>query len=100
MLFDIVPHSDSHSAAALYALPRCSPDQYRGTSTPIVGSSGSTPLHFAAANRHTNAVRALLSTILMRIGLISMVLVRDVLRQWVVDRDRNLRERQFITPYL
>jgi hypothetical protein len=33
-----------HSAAALYGLPRCSLDRYRDTSTPIVGSSGSTPL--------------------------------------------------------
>ncbi|KIM73232.1 hypothetical protein PILCRDRAFT_15421 [Piloderma croceum F 1598] len=40
-------------AAALYGLPHCSPDRYCDTSTPIVGSSGSTPLQFAAANGHT-----------------------------------------------
>ncbi|KIM71240.1 hypothetical protein PILCRDRAFT_830474, partial [Piloderma croceum F 1598] len=55
------PHLGSDSASALYGLPRCSPDRYRDTSTFIVGSSGSTPPHFAAANGHTNAIRALLS---------------------------------------
>jgi len=42
-------------------LPRCYSDKHRDTSAPIVGSSGSTPLHFAAANGHTNVVRTLLS---------------------------------------
>src|ERR1700683_994189 len=32
----------------------------RDTSAPIVGSSGSIPLHFAAANSHENVVRTLL----------------------------------------
>jgi len=53
--------SDSHSAAALYRLPRHYLDQYHDTSAPIIGSSGSTLLHFSAANGHTNIVHALLS---------------------------------------
>src|SRR5882724_1073969 len=52
MLFNTVPHLDSRSAAALYGLPRCSPHRYCDTSTPIVGSSGSIPLQFPAANGH------------------------------------------------
>ncbi|KAF8170314.1 hypothetical protein K438DRAFT_2024493 [Mycena galopus ATCC 62051] len=39
---------------------RYSNDKNRDTSAPIVGTSGSTPLHFAAANGHTNIVQVLL----------------------------------------
>ncbi|KIM76535.1 hypothetical protein PILCRDRAFT_28986, partial [Piloderma croceum F 1598] len=35
-------------------LPRRYSDRHRDSSAPIVGSSGSTLLHFAAANGHTN----------------------------------------------
>ncbi|KIM85886.1 hypothetical protein PILCRDRAFT_29111, partial [Piloderma croceum F 1598] len=41
------------NAPMLLPLRRYS-DLYRDNSAPIVGSSGSTPLHFAAANGHTN----------------------------------------------
>ncbi|KAH0827561.1 hypothetical protein J3R83DRAFT_4282 [Lanmaoa asiatica] len=42
-------------------LPRRYSDRSRDTTTPIVGTSGSTPLHFAAANGHLPVVRTLLS---------------------------------------
>ena len=38
----------------LIKLPRCYSDRHRDISSPIVGSSGSTPLHFIDANGHTN----------------------------------------------
>ncbi|KAI1785884.1 ankyrin repeat-containing domain protein, partial [Ganoderma leucocontextum] len=42
-------------------LPRkYSSDKHRDTSAPIVGTSGSTPLHFAAANGHEQVVLTLL----------------------------------------
>ena len=42
-------------------LPRRYSDCHRDISTPVVGSSGSTPpSHFAAANGHTNVIRTLL----------------------------------------
>src|ERR1700733_1265405 len=44
----------------LHRLPRRYSDRHRDNSAPIVGSSGSTPLHFAAANGHTDVVRTLL----------------------------------------
>ncbi|KAI9572115.1 hypothetical protein HD554DRAFT_2015379 [Boletus coccyginus] len=42
-------------------LPRRYSDRNRDTAAPIVGTSGSTPLHFAAANGHLLVVRTLLS---------------------------------------
>ncbi|KAG8213749.1 hypothetical protein J3R82DRAFT_10456 [Butyriboletus roseoflavus] len=42
-------------------LPRRYSDRNRDTTAPIVGTSGSTPLHFAAANGHLAVVRTLLS---------------------------------------
>lgn len=42
-------------------LPRRYSDRNRDTTAPIVGTSGSTPLHFAAANGHLSVVRTLLS---------------------------------------
>ncbi|KAJ2973395.1 hypothetical protein NUW54_g12071 [Trametes sanguinea] len=42
-------------------LPRkYSSDRHRDASAPIVGTSGATPLHFAAANGHEHVVRTLL----------------------------------------
>ncbi|KAF9244988.1 ankyrin repeat-containing domain protein, partial [Melanogaster broomeanus] len=42
-------------------LPRRYSDRGRDTAGPIVGTSGSTPLHFAAANGHLMVIRTLLS---------------------------------------
>ncbi|KAG1846422.1 ankyrin repeat-containing domain protein, partial [Suillus subalutaceus] len=41
-------------------LPRRSSDCSCDSAAPIVGTSGATPLHFAAANDHTSVVRTLL----------------------------------------
>lgn len=41
-------------------LPRRYSERSRDTAAPIVGTSGSTPLHFAAANGHLSVVRTLL----------------------------------------
>jgi len=43
-----------------YRLPRHCSDRRRDTSAPIIGLAGSTPLHFAAANGHTNIICTLL----------------------------------------
>ncbi|KAL4074313.1 hypothetical protein J3A83DRAFT_4092172 [Scleroderma citrinum] len=42
-------------------LPRRYSDRSRDVTAPIVGTSGSTPLHFAAANGHSSVVRTLLA---------------------------------------
>ncbi|KAI6044674.1 hypothetical protein EDC04DRAFT_326731 [Pisolithus marmoratus] len=42
-------------------LPRRYSDRNRDVSAPIVGTSGSTPLHFASANGHLTVVRTLLA---------------------------------------
>ncbi|KAF9222600.1 hypothetical protein BS17DRAFT_735416 [Gyrodon lividus] len=42
-------------------LPRRYSDRNRDAAAPVVGTSGSTPLHFAAANGHLTVVRTLLS---------------------------------------
>ncbi|KAG1716102.1 hypothetical protein ID866_1074 [Astraeus odoratus] len=42
-------------------LPRRYSDRSRDVTAPIVGTSGSTPLHFAAANGHLTVVRTLLA---------------------------------------
>ncbi|KAF7362135.1 hypothetical protein MVEN_00559500 [Mycena venus] len=86
---------------------RYSNDKNRDTSAPIVGTSGSTPLHFAAANGHT----AVVQTLLLRgahpnradkHGITPEMLARqngwdecaDVLKTWILNKDRDLRERQ------
>ncbi|KAJ7714339.1 hypothetical protein DFH07DRAFT_863428 [Mycena maculata] len=86
---------------------RYSNDKNRDTSAPIVGTSGSTPLHFAAANGNTNIV----TTLLLRgahpnradkHGITPEMLARqnkhdecaEVLKAWVLNKDRDLRERQ------
>ena len=59
------PRSASSPPACLSLTPPRLPRRYsersRDTTTPIVGTSGSTPLHFAAANGHLSIVRTLLS---------------------------------------
>jgi len=59
MRFDTVPRLGPHSAAALYELPRAPSTDTATPPLPLLVLPGSTPLHFAAANGHTNAVRAL-----------------------------------------
>lgn len=73
---------------------------------PIVGTSGSTPLHFAAANGNTDAVTLLLRrgahpNRADKHGVTPEILARqngwlecaDVLKQWLINKDRDLRER-------
>lgn len=48
-------------AHPLHRLPRRYSDRNRDAAAPIVGTSGSTPLHFAAANGHLSVIRTLLS---------------------------------------
>jgi len=86
-------------------LPRRYSDRHRDASAPIVGSSGSTPLHFAAANGHTSVVRTLLlhgahADRADKHGVTPEMLARengmettaDALRE-AVNKDRDLRER-------
>ncbi|KAG6920135.1 hypothetical protein DXG01_004901 [Tephrocybe rancida] len=85
---------------------RYSNDKNRDSSAPIVGTSGSTPLHFAAANGNTEAVNLLLlhgahANRSDKHGITPEMLARqhgwlecaDVLRHWLVNKDRDLRER-------
>ncbi|RDB25043.1 hypothetical protein Hypma_007485 [Hypsizygus marmoreus] len=85
---------------------RYSNDKNRDSSAPIVGTSGSTPLHFAAANGNTDAVNLLLlhgahANRADKHGVTPEMLARqngwlecaDVLKQWLVNKDRDLRER-------
>ncbi|KAJ7496840.1 hypothetical protein FB451DRAFT_1017209 [Mycena latifolia] len=86
---------------------RYSDDKNRDTSAPIVGTSGSTPLHFAAANGKTNIVTTLLlrgahASRADKHGITPEMLARqngweecaDVLKEWILNKDRDLRERQ------
>ncbi|KAJ7188571.1 hypothetical protein C8R46DRAFT_1055134 [Mycena filopes] len=86
---------------------RYSNDKNRDTSAPIVGTSGSTPLHFAAANGNTNIVTTLLlrgahANRADKHGITPEMLARqngwdecaDVLSTWILNKDRDLRERQ------
>ncbi|KAJ3890827.1 hypothetical protein GG344DRAFT_8896, partial [Lentinula edodes] len=85
---------------------RYSNEKNRDSSAPIVGTTGSTPLHFAAANGNKNVI----ITLLMRgahadrrdkHGITPAMLAEqygwlecaDVLNNWVKDKDRDLRER-------
>ncbi|KAJ7647541.1 hypothetical protein FB45DRAFT_734224 [Roridomyces roridus] len=86
---------------------RYSNDKNRDTSAPIVGTTGSTPLHFAAANGNTSIVTALLlrgahADRPDKHGVTPEMLARqngwdecaEVLKTWVLNKDRDLRERQ------
>lgn len=88
--------------------PRLSrPEKNRDASVPIVGTTGSTPLHFAAANGNKNVI----STLLLRgahpdrrdkYGISPAMLAEQggwlecaqLLNNWVKDKDRDLRERK------
>ena len=82
-------------------------DKNRDASAPIVGTSLSTPLHFAAANGNTEVVTLLLhhgaqAERADKYGVTPEKLARDnnwiecaqVLRDWVINKDRDLRERE------
>ncbi|KAF8236063.1 hypothetical protein L208DRAFT_1422218 [Tricholoma matsutake] len=85
---------------------RYSNDKNRDASAPIVGTSGSTPLHFAAANGNTDVVTLLLlhgahADRSDKHGVTPETLARqngwlecgEVLQQWMLNKDRDLRER-------
>jgi len=106
------PHSlvFSHCVLTLYSsrLPRkYSNDKGRDASAPIVGTSGSTPLHFAAANGNTNVITLLLLhgahanrpdkhgvTPEMLAEQNGWVECAKVLNDWIINKDRDLRERE------
>ncbi|KAL7281108.1 hypothetical protein ACG7TL_004415 [Trametes sanguinea] len=89
-------------------LPRkYSSDRHRDASAPIVGTSGATPLHFAAANGHEHVVRTLLlhgahPDRADKHGVTPEMLARqngwtrcaDLLSQWTHMKDKDLRERE------
>ncbi|KAH9949017.1 hypothetical protein B0H21DRAFT_731219 [Amylocystis lapponica] len=85
---------------------RYSSDKNRDTSAPIVGTSGSTPLHFACANGHITVVRTLLLhgahpdrpdkhgvTPEMIARQNGWVACADIVQQWSQNKDKDLREK-------
>ncbi|KAI0360920.1 hypothetical protein OH77DRAFT_737494 [Trametes cingulata] len=91
-------------------LPRkYSSDRHRDASAPIVGNSGATPLHFAAANGHENVVLTLLlhgahPDRADKHGVTPEMLARqngwtrcaELLSQWTHEKDKDLREREVL----
>ncbi|KAF8482483.1 hypothetical protein DFH94DRAFT_680556 [Russula ochroleuca] len=88
-------------------LPRRFSDKTRCPSAPIIGTSGSTPLHFAAANGHTEVVLTLLRHGARpdradKRGVTPEILARqhgwlacaDAIRDWIANKDRDLLERE------
>lgn len=89
-----------------YRPPRRYSDYHRDNSAPSVGSSKSTPLHFAAANGYTNVGHTLLlhgahADRTDKHGVTPEMLARDngkestadALREWLENNDKDLRER-------
>ncbi|PCH43586.1 hypothetical protein WOLCODRAFT_138452 [Wolfiporia cocos MD-104 SS10] len=92
-------------------LPRRYSSDKNRDSPIIVGASGSTPLHFACANGHTQVVQTLLlhgahPDRADKHGMTPEMLARqkgfdtcaDVLQQWSHNRDRDLREKDELNP--
>ncbi|KAH9935563.1 uncharacterized protein B0H18DRAFT_976273 [Fomitopsis serialis] len=90
---------------------RYTSDKNRDTSAPIVGTSGSTPLHFACANGHTPVVLTLLmhgahpdradkhgTTPEMLARQNGWTACAEVLHNWSLNKDRDLREKEELTP--
>ncbi|CAL1708048.1 unnamed protein product [Somion occarium] len=86
---------------------RYSNDKGRDASMPIVGTSGSTPLHFACANGHMSVIMTLLlhgahpdradkhgTTPEMLARQNGWVSCADILKEWSHNKDRDLRERE------
>ena len=93
-----------------FRLPRkYSNDKHRDASNPIVGNSGATPLHFAAANGHHHVVQTLLRNGAYpdrpdKHGVTPEALARqkgwqkcaDTLAKWSHEKDKDLREREVL----
>ncbi|KAI0644521.1 hypothetical protein C8Q79DRAFT_927649 [Trametes meyenii] len=82
-------------------------DRHRDASAPIVGTSGSTPLHFAAANGHENVVQTLLQcgahpNRADKHGVTPEMIARqngwtrcaEILSKWTQGRTKDLLERE------
>lgn len=85
---------------------RYTSDKNRDTSAPIVGTSGSTPLHFACANGHINIVIILLQhgahpDRADKHGVTPEALAREsnhencaqTIRRWIEQKDQDLKSR-------
>lgn len=96
-----------HIPTTISRLPlRYTSDKNRDTSAPIVGTSGSTPLHFACANGHINIVIILLQhgahpDRADKHGVTPEALARESghencaenIRRWIEQKDQDLRSR-------
>jgi hypothetical protein len=90
-----------------HRLPRRYSDRHRDSSAPIIGSPGSTSLHFAAVNGNTDVVRTLLlqgahADRADKHGITPEMPARDdgqektveLLKEWLANKDKDLRERE------
>ena len=88
-------------------MPRRFSDKTRCPSAPIIGTSGSTPLHFAAANGNTQVALTLLRHGARpdradKRGVTPEILARqhgwlacaDAIHDWIANKDRDLLERE------